>query len=65
MADRGEHVVQHHARRDVVMHVAGGDERDARVARQLLKLCEARLVVGAVVQLGEEVAAVGEDVAVV
>ena len=59
MTDGREHIVEHHASWDVVMDVAGCQERQADLPRELLELGEARAVVDPAMQLGEQVAAVG------
>ena len=46
------------------MNVARRDQRHARLMRQRRELIEPLLIVAAMVQFGEEIAAAGEDVAV-
>ena len=59
-----EHVAQRLPRGRVEMHVARGHQRHVCLARQRRELIEPLLIVAAIVQFGQEVATVGEDVAV-
>ena len=57
-------MLQRLARRHVVVHVAGGDQRQPGGAGQLLQLLQPALVVRPAVQFGQQVTAVGEELAV-
>ena len=59
-----EHVAERLPLGHVEMDVARRDQRHARVMRQRRELIEPLLIVAAMVQFGEEVAAAGEDFAV-
>ena len=60
----GQHVVQRRPLGDVIMHVAGRCQRDAGLPRDFQEPLQSSAVVGAVVQFGEEGAAVAEEITV-
>ncbi len=64
MPHGGQHVAERLSLGHVEMNVARRDQRHARAMRQRRKPIEPLLIVAAMVQFGEEVAAVGEDLAV-
>ncbi len=53
-ADAGQHVVQAPARRHVIMHIVGGDERRAVFGRERRQAGEPRRIVAAIKMLGGE-----------
>ena len=60
----GEHMLQRHPLGHVVMDVACRHQRQMRLTGKLDQLIEAGLVVGAVVKLSEQVAALAKNVAI-
>jgi hypothetical protein len=64
VANGGEDVLQREARGRVVVDVAGGDEGKTSFAREAEEAFAMAVVGGAVVEFGEEVGAVTEEVAV-
>ena len=64
LANARQHVLQISPLGNVVVHVVGGDERDAGAAGQLAELSEPDFVGQVVSQLGSQVKAVGKDLAI-
>ena len=64
LADARQHVLQITPLGNVVMHVVGGDERDAGLPGQFGELRETYVVGHVIGQLGGEVECVGEDFSV-
>ena len=64
VADGRQHVVQRRPLGHVIMHVAGRHQRNPRLPRDLLQPLQFSPIVRPAVQFGQQIAAVGEQVAV-
>ena len=62
-ADGGQYIAQQHPLRDVVVHIPRGDQRQTRCAGQTLQRGQLPRIVGATMKFGQQVSAVGKDVA--
>ena len=61
---RGQHLMQRHSRLNVVMDIAGSDQRQFRLLGKLLELSQPMSVVRSAEQLSQQVAAVAKDVSI-